>query len=312
MLHPKHLPLLHDFEVVCQQGNLTRAAEVLGTVQSGVTQRISRLEDALGRKLLQRHSRGVIPTEQGEILFRYAQQITQLIDNAQSEIDAWEGSPSGSISLGLPPSVAAVLTTPLIQAIKASLPNVELTIAEAFSGYLHNWLENEEIDFAFGFDLKLTDTLIITPMLEEELYLIVPSADATRLPLQLTIKDLAGLPLITPSRRHRLRTDLEAIAFQHGIQLDVCLEVDAGHQLIRQIIQGTGYSLLAKSSVGPELKEGKLAAIQFTTKGFNRRVCLSERRSSQTSFLHQRVKQVITQVVANLVATDEWPGKPLQ
>lgn len=311
MLHPKHLPLLHDFQVVCQLGNLTRAAEALGTVQSGITQRINRLEDALGRKLLQRHSRGVIPTEQGKILFHYAQQITQLIDNAQSEIDAWEGSPSGTISLGLPPSVAAVLTTPLIHAMKSSLPQVELTIAEAFSGYLNNWLENEEIDFAFGFDQTASETIAITPMLEEKLYLIVPQERAEKLPPQLSIKDLAGLPLIAATRKHRLRTDLEAIAFQHGIELNVCLEVDAGHQLIRQIIEGTGYSLLAKSSVGPELKEGKLAALEFTTEGFDRIVCLSERRSSQNSFLHQKAKAVIEQVVTKLVSSNEWPGKPI-
>ena len=134
MLRSKDISLLHDFTVVCDQGNLTRAAQELNTVQSAVTQRMQRLEDAIGTKLLKRHSRGVRPTEQGEILLKYARQMDALVADAIAEVTAWEGSPSGAISIGLPPSVSAVLTTPLIEAVNRTLPNVELTVAEAFSG----------------------------------------------------------------------------------------------------------------------------------------------------------------------------------
>ena len=110
MLRSKDISLLHDFTVVCDQGNLTRAAQELNTVQSAVTQRMQRLEDAIGSKLLKRHSRGVRPTEQGEILLKYARQMDALVADAIAEVTAWEGSPSGAISIGLPPSVSAVLT----------------------------------------------------------------------------------------------------------------------------------------------------------------------------------------------------------
>ena len=172
MLRSKDISLLHDFTVVCDQGNLTRAAQELNTVQSAVTQRMQRLEDAIGSKLLKRHSRGVRPTEQGEILLKYARQMDALVADAIAEVTAWEGSPSGAISIGLPPSVSAVLTTPLIEAVNRTLPNVELTVAEAFSGYLEGWLNNGEIDFGFVFDKGSSSDLDITALVEEDLFLI--------------------------------------------------------------------------------------------------------------------------------------------
>lgn len=309
MFRPRDLPLLHDFLVVCDQGNLTRAADVLGTVQSGVTQRIRRLEDAVGTKLLDRHSRGVQPTEQGMILARAAREILARIQDAKAEIEAWEGSPGGSISVGLPPSVATVLTTPLIDAMCAEMPNVELTIAEAFSGYLWSWLDVGEIDFAFVFDARPTATIDVVELLEEDLFLIVTKQMKAGLPEKVTIKDVAGLPLITSSRRHRLRTDVEALARQQGVKLNVRLEVDAGYQLIREVLRGTGCAILARSSVMPELHEGRLMAIPFESNQLRRRVGLAEHHDQKNAFLRSRVREVIQRVVVDLLRTGGWPGQ---
>lgn len=311
MFRSRDLSLLHDFLVVCDQGNLTKAADILGTVQSGVTQRIRRLEDAVGAKLLDRHSRGVRPTEQGLILARAAREILARMQDAQAEIEAWEGSPGGSISVGLPPSVATVLTTSLIDAMAAEMPNVELTIAEAFSGYLWNWLDVGEIDFAFVFGAHPTATIDVSDLLEEDLFLIVTPQQREHLPSEVTIKDVAQLPLITSSRKHRLRTEVEALARQQGVELNVRLEVDAGYQLIREVLRGTGSAILARSSVMPELLEGRLVAIPFEGNRLRRRVGLAERHDQKRAFLRSRVREVIQRVVQELLTSSSWPGQPI-
>lgn len=308
MLRSKDISLLHDFTVVCDQGNLTRAAQELNTVQSAVTQRMQRLEDAIGSKLLKRHSRGVRPTEQGEILLKYARQMDALVADAIAEVTAWEGSPSGAISIGLPPSVSAVLTTPLIEAVNRTLPNVELTVAEAFSGYLEGWLNNGEIDFGFVFDKGSSSDLDITALVEEDLFLICHPDQTGDLPEKLGLKDLVGLPLIAPSRRHGLRTGVEAEATKRGLKLNIRLEVDAGHQLIRQIERGVGMAVLARSAVMPELKDGKLVALAIVDPVFRRKVCLAIRRDKSGSFLLHRVQSILLSVVTELIEKKAWPG----
>ncbi len=310
-LRPKDISLLHDFAVVCDQGNMTAAAQELNTVQSAVTQRMQRLEETVGTRLLDRHSRGVKPTEQGRILLKYARRIEALVADAVAEVHDWEDSPSGAVSIGLPPSVASVLTTPLIEAVKATLPNVELTVAEAFSGYLGGWLDNDAIDFGFVFDKTSDLELKVIELVEEDLYLICSPLHARKLPQKLALDDFVDVPFIAPSRRHDLRTKVETEAKKRGLELNIQLEVDAGHQLIRQIERGVGVAVLARSAVMPELNEGKLIALPIVDPVFHRKVCLAVRNEKASSFLLQRVQNVLMAVVHNLVATGAWPGKLL-
>ncbi len=311
MLKSKDIPLLHDFAVVCEHGNLTKAAQDLNTGQSAITQRMQRLEDVMGVKLLRRHSRGVSPTEQGKILLEYSRKLNALVVDAVAEVTAWEGSPSGAVSIGLPPSVSSVLTTPLIEAVNTALPNVELTVAEAFSGYLEGWLANDEIDFGFVFDRKSDATLEITELAVERLFLICHAKQAEALPRQLGLQDLAGFPLIAPSRRHGLRTGVEAVAAQRGLKLNIRLEVDAGHQLIQQIERGVGAAVLARSAVMPELDDGKLIALPIIDPVFERTVCLALRKEKADSYLLKRVQSEMLTVVRHLIASKTWPAELL-
>ena len=266
----------------------------------------------MGTKLLNRHSRGVRPSEQGEILLKYARQMSALVADAMAEVTAWEDSPTGTVSIGLPPSISAVLTTPLIEAVNRVLPNVELTVAEAFSGYLEGWLENGEVDLGFVFDKVSTAALEVTELVEEDLFLICRPDQANTLPPKLSMSDFVGLPLIAPSRRHGLRTGIETEAVKRGLRLNIRLEVDAGHQLIKQIERGIGMAVLARSAVMPELKEGKLMALPIVEPIFRRRVCLAVPTSKSDSYLLNHVLGILLNVVDELIKSDEWPGNLLQ
>lgn len=306
MLKSNDLRLLHDFAAVCRAGTVTGAADELGTVQSAVTQRMQRLEDAMGVKLLKRHSRGVVPTEQGRILLKHAKRLDDLVADAIAEVRAWEESPSGAVSIGLPPSVSATLTTPLIEEVNASLPNIELTVAEALSGYLPGWLENGEIDFGLAFDMASSKDLLIAPLVEEDLYLITAPQTAETLPERLSIEDLAGLRLIAPTRRHGLRTGIDDEAARRGLSLNIVLEVDAGRQLIRQVMRGAGSAVLARSAVMEELRDGTLKALPIIDPVFRRTVCLAMKRERSDSFLLQSVRVVLENVVDRLVLDGDW------
>ncbi len=74
---------LKIFEVVARLGGMNRAAQELNTVQSNVTHRVRLLEDELGTRLFERHSRGVTLTEAGHRLLPYAQRAEHLLDEAR-------------------------------------------------------------------------------------------------------------------------------------------------------------------------------------------------------------------------------------
>lgn len=91
--------LLRCFVAVADTGGFTAAGERIGLTQSGISVRIRKLEERLGRRLLARTSRSVTPTEEGEIFLGYARRMVDLNDEAVGRLVG--GSPQGRLRLGM-------------------------------------------------------------------------------------------------------------------------------------------------------------------------------------------------------------------
>jgi DNA-binding transcriptional LysR family regulator len=70
--------LLRTFVAVCDTGSFTNAAREVNLTQSAVSLHVTRLEDQVGSRLIERNARGLSLTEQGEILLPYARRILAL------------------------------------------------------------------------------------------------------------------------------------------------------------------------------------------------------------------------------------------
>ena len=92
--------LLRSYLAVIDFGGFTRAGEVIGRSQPAVSLQIKRLEKMVGYSLLRRSDRRLLPTEEGELLLRYARQILQLNDEVVKQLIRPEVS--GRVRLGIP------------------------------------------------------------------------------------------------------------------------------------------------------------------------------------------------------------------
>src|ERR1700722_20686287 len=77
---------LRIFYIVAESGSFTRAASRLDISQSAISRQISTLEDRMGVPLFHRHARGLILTEQGDLLFRTAREVFSDLAMAQAKI----------------------------------------------------------------------------------------------------------------------------------------------------------------------------------------------------------------------------------
>ena len=77
--------VLRYFLAVCEEGSMSRAAEVLHVTQPALSRQIADLERELDCTLLMRESRGVAPTEGGLYLRRRAEEIISLVDQTKAE-----------------------------------------------------------------------------------------------------------------------------------------------------------------------------------------------------------------------------------
>ena len=140
------LELLRSFVAVVDAGGFTRAAERVHRTQSTVSQQIKRLEDDIGRPLLNRTGKQVVPTEDGERLLSYARRLLSLAEEAR-DVLARPGS-EGAVRLGIPEDFAAYRLTKLLASFSRSRPGLRLDVRADQSVYLRRDLERGELDLA--------------------------------------------------------------------------------------------------------------------------------------------------------------------
>lgn len=88
---------LKIFHVVADAGSFTHAGEQLGLSQSAVSRQISALEQELNVPLFHRHARGLILTEQGELLFRTAHEVFMKLEAAKTMLSDSREKPNGEL-----------------------------------------------------------------------------------------------------------------------------------------------------------------------------------------------------------------------
>lgn len=127
---------LRIFHAVAQVGNLTHAAETLNLSQSAVSRQISSLEDNVKAPLFHRHARGLLLTEQGDMLFRTVQDVFHKLSVAETLLAESKERPSGPLRVTTTIAFGANWLTPHMKEFLELYPDVELSLV----------LSNQELD----------------------------------------------------------------------------------------------------------------------------------------------------------------------
>ncbi|PKG39063.1 LysR family transcriptional regulator [Psychromonas sp. Urea-02u-13] len=125
----KLIPLLPDmaiFVTVVEQGNFSKAARKIGVTPSAVSRQISRLEDALGIKLLQRTTRQLALTESGQITFDYCKQMVESAEQAVNASGSATSTVTGLLRVAAPKSLASRVLRPIFTEFLKCYPDIQL------------------------------------------------------------------------------------------------------------------------------------------------------------------------------------------
>jgi len=129
---------LRIFHATAQAGSFTHAGSALGLSQSAVSRHISQLERDLKTKLFHRHARGLILTEQGEVLYRTAREVFSKISLTEANISEGIRRPRGPLKVTATNGFAMVWLTPNLAEFKDLYPEIDLTL----------FLTDREVDLA--------------------------------------------------------------------------------------------------------------------------------------------------------------------
>lgn len=299
------------FVRVVELGSMSRAALDLGVVQSALSQQISRLEGELSARLLQRTSKGVLPTEAGLAFFREAQLSLRHAD--QSVRAAQEARLSGSVSVGLAPTTAAVLGMPLLQAMRERYPDIRLYLVESLSVHLSGMLHARQLDLAVLFQTQPIRRLSVTPLLVEKLYFMCARDHApAQLPARLRAARLRDVPLIMPTGGHGLRSALEAVFARARMQPRLVAEIDSLPMLMEAVLAGIGGTLQPWSALGryPDAAH-RFVLAELADAQARRPNALCSLSDDELSPAALATRVVLTECARELVRSGRWVGATL-
>ena len=119
---------LRVFHAVAEAGSFTHAGESLNLSQSAVSRQISALEESLSVPLFHRHARGLILTEQGELLYRTAREVFSKLAMTEAMLSESKDQPKGPLKVTTTVSFGAAWLTPRIREFMDLYPEIQVSL----------------------------------------------------------------------------------------------------------------------------------------------------------------------------------------
>jgi LysR family nitrogen assimilation transcriptional regulator len=295
---------LKYFLTVVEFGNITRAAESLHIAQPALSYHILNLEQELKTKLLNRSVHGVTPTSTGEVLYRHAKGVLRHIEDIRVAVDHESASPSGRVTIGIPGSTARILAIPLLKEARI-FPGILLEIVERQSGELAALVAQGRLDIAVTVDAQSPGGVTILPLVNEELYAILPATEA-KLSDSMTLADLAGYPLVLPSVPNLTRIKLDLAFLEANLSYKLLAEVSTTDLMIRIVESGAACTVLPWSAVSEEIRSNRLYAARMKNPTLKRELSLCVSEAVPLTQAAQVVRDLIVSTIPGLLTEGRW------
>ncbi|HUH02129.1 MAG TPA: LysR substrate-binding domain-containing protein [Kofleriaceae bacterium] len=280
-------PSLRQLEyavAVADELHFRRAAERVAVTQPALSQQIKLLEEQLGVRLFERDARKVLMTPAGEDLVRRARlilgEVDQLCDNA-----AAAGEPlSGSLRMGVIPTVAPYLLPRVLPEVRTSYPRLRLLLHEDQTGRLIDMLVEGKLDvllLALGVRGTEAEGLTALRIFDEPFWLATPIDHPLARRETVCESDLLDQDVLLLEDGHCLREQALAVCRTGGARESADVRATSLPTLAQMVASGMGITLLPECAVPHETERGgALAVRRFDAPAPSRAIGLLYRASS--------------------------------
>lgn len=305
---------LRYFAQIVESGSFSKASRCLFIAQPALSQHLAKLEDEVGKPLLVRTARGVTPTDNGLALYHHARFMLRQLDQALCIARQEAGEVRGMVSLGLPATTVVAIGLPLMRRVHEKHPGILLNVVEGMSGHIGQMMRLGQLDLAILFTNDISSKLDATPLLEEELFLLLPESSplvpANR--TSITVTEVAALPLILPTSTHGLRRRVVAEFERRDLTPYVVAEIDSLSLLMSCVYDGMGVTIKPMSALQHEGERGKQwRALSISDAHITRRNYLYSIASNLLSPAASAVAIELRDTARMLVTSKQWRGVSL-
>jgi LysR family transcriptional regulator, hydrogen peroxide-inducible genes activator len=257
------LKQLRYFDALSRELHFGRAAESCAVTQPALSMQINELEQTLGLILVERTRTGVRLTPKGQEI---AQRVSRILGDVRELVSFAHHSNrvlTGSLRLGVIPSVAPYLLPPLLPLLKDAYPDLELHVRETQTVHLVEELLEGKLDvLLLALPIKHSD-LEEHKLFDDPFLLALPKQRKSSGRLRATKEMIEGEKLLLLEEGHCLRD--QALTYCSLKQVDTVNTFGASSlgTIVEMVAAGLGITLLPEMSLGMEERGRDLTVIRF-------------------------------------------------
>lgn len=266
---------IETFRAVAEERSFSRAAAMLGYVQSSVSAQVAALEHDLGVPLFDRLGRTIALTDAGRVMLRYSVRLLDLAEEtrgavAHAAVD--DDEVTGTLTVSAPETLLTYRLPKVLALFHLRHPKVRLSVRPSAVGRLlgsmRRSIEDGSVDVAFVMDGRMEVSGVSGErLLDEAVSVIAPAGHALASSTRVASRDLVGETVLLPEAPESgcaYRGQFERQLAAAGVIPAEILEFQSIEAVKQCVGAGMGLAVLPTVSVQTELADGKLAALAWS------------------------------------------------
>ncbi len=237
------LRVLQYFLAVAREENISGAAEFLHLSQPTLSRQLKDLEDELGKQLFIRGNRKITLTEEGMILRKRAEEITELVKKTEDEITSSDDAVAGNITIGVGETDGNRFLIKAMNAIQQDYPLVHFHIVSGDKEMITEAIDRGSIDFGIVFGNIDTAKYDSIPIDYKDTWGVLMRRDAELAEKDsITAEDLMDKPLII-SRQAFQNSELKNFFHTEHEKLNIAATYNLLYNGSLMVDEGLGYAI---------------------------------------------------------------------
>ena len=247
------LDLYKVFCIVAKVESFSKAAKQLFMTQPAVSQMIMQLEVELDTRLFNRTPKGVTLTNEGSLLFEYANSAINLIEVGEEKLLEFKNLTAGELRIGVGDTISKYFLLPFLEQFRNKYPSINIRIVNGTTFEIRGSLKSGEVDIAIC-NLPIEDSsLVIRPCLDIHDVFVYGEKYEKILAKPVHLNELVKLPLIFLEPNSNSRNYVENFLLSEGVSISPEFELGS-HDLVVEFAKiNLGIACVTKEFVQTEL-----------------------------------------------------------
>jgi DNA-binding transcriptional LysR family regulator len=254
------------FRAVTESGSIKRAATSLRIAPSAISRQMQAIEEELSVKLFERNARGMVLTDAGHLLYRYAVENRNQLDGIRIKVQEFDTMRRGQVKIATVEGMLASFLSNFVVDLAGDYPGISISTTVVGSRDVAEMVGHNDVDLGLVFGRSPRRDLIELARMRQSLCLIVSPRHPLASRDSCSVKDLAGLRVVVPDPSFGIRQEVDRACANNKIRLEICNETNSLNFAQTLAARTDLATFLPRDTAMPSLDAGLLVAVPLRDK----------------------------------------------